>query len=197
MELPILIAKAKAEALFHRIKEQNIMFASFPGLIITMDQVTLYKNSVREKPSDRSEAIEFLSSYSNESVSTLSAVCITHYPSGVQKTGIDVASVHWKAIPSATIRKVVDKGDIFSSAGGFRIEDEDLSVCIDHIEGTIDSVVGFPVELTEQLIGEVLEVYSPRGKALERGFSVEDSLQNAFDENEIAELIDLKLNRKN
>ena len=41
-----------------------------------------------------------------------------------------------------------DIGKIFSSCGGFRIEDPDLSKLIDHIDGTVDSIVGMPVETT-------------------------------------------------
>ena len=45
-ELPVLIAKAKAEALISRYDSTS----SPEVFLITMDQVTLYDNKVREKP---------------------------------------------------------------------------------------------------------------------------------------------------
>eukprot|EP01038_Epipyxis_sp_PR26KG_P011076 gene11076-14871_t len=152
-ELPILIAKAKAQAIIDRLEIAN---ETEPCIIITMDQITLYDGKVREKPINESEAFEFLSSYSNNYVSTLSAVIITAFPSKKQKAGLDTATVHWHNISDEIVKKVITKGQIFSSAGGFRIEDEDLNPLIKNIEGTVDSVMGFPIDLTENLINEVL-----------------------------------------
>lgn len=157
MELPVLIAKAKAEALFNRLKEEN-SFESF--IILTSDQIVLYKSDVREKPSTREEAKQFLSSYSNDNVSTISAIVITEYPSKKQKSAIDIATVYWDEITDLIVEKVIDKGEIYSSAGGFRIEDSDLNPLIRYLEGSFDSIMGLPVSLTVELIEDVLNVSS-------------------------------------
>jgi septum formation protein len=74
--LPVIIAKAKAAAIFERLSDQS------PFILLTADQIVLFDSDVREKPVNEEEAIKFLSSYSNRSVSTISAVVATHYPSG-------------------------------------------------------------------------------------------------------------------
>lgn len=51
-------------------------------ILVTADQIVLYKDEIREKPENESQALHFLSSYSNSSVSTISAIVATHYPSG-------------------------------------------------------------------------------------------------------------------
>jgi septum formation protein len=81
LQLPILIAIAKASALLLRYTD------NMPRVIITCDQVVLFEGKIREKPVDDIEASYFLSSYSDKNVSTVSALCITHYPSLVQFTG--------------------------------------------------------------------------------------------------------------
>lgn len=78
--LPILIAKAKATAIFERLKEEECL-DSF--ILLTADQIVLFGEEIREKPVDEEEAVRFLTSYSNQKVSTLSAVVATHYPSGI------------------------------------------------------------------------------------------------------------------
>jgi septum formation protein len=153
LDLPVTIAIAKAAAVMSKLRE-----ARHPNrcIVITSDQVVLFQGSVREKPESREEAVRFLSSYSSNSVRTVSGVVVTEYPSGTQRSATDVASVHWGVISDHVVQKVVDKGEIFSSAGGFRIDDEDLSPLIHQTEGGVDSILGLPVALTKSLIEVVL-----------------------------------------
>ena len=53
-----------------------------PFILLTADQIVLFGTEIREKPTSEAQAIEFLSSYSNRDVSTISAVVATHFPTG-------------------------------------------------------------------------------------------------------------------
>jgi septum formation protein len=75
--LPVIIAKAKATAILSRLDDSR-----GPFMLLTADQIVLYGSEVREKPINEAQATEFLSSYSEREVSTVSAVVATHYPSG-------------------------------------------------------------------------------------------------------------------
>jgi len=55
--------------------------------------------------------------------------------------------VFWKDISDEVIQRVISRGEIFASAGGFRVEDPDLNPLILDIEGSIDSVMGLPVSI--------------------------------------------------
>ena len=55
-ELPLRLARAKAEALFPTIKG--------PALLITADQVIVWNGELREKPRDRAEARQYLETFS-------------------------------------------------------------------------------------------------------------------------------------
>lgn len=137
MELPLLVAKAKATAVIEKLKQIDTSIV--PSIVITMDQVVLFKDTIREKPESETEAVQFLSSYSDQMVSTISGVVVTHFPSMVQRSGVDVAKVYWKTISPQIVRKVVNKNEIYKSAGGFKIEDDDLNPLIRRIEGTESS----------------------------------------------------------
>ena len=54
-------------------------------------------------------------------------------------------TVFWKDISDEVIQRVILRGEIYASAGGFRVEDSDLNPLILDIEGSIDSVMGLPV----------------------------------------------------
>lgn len=159
--MPVLIAKAKAEAI---IKKLEMMDWKEPAILLTFDQIVLYRTNVREKPETRAEAIEFLSSYSNDAVSTVSAVVVTHIPSGIQMSSIDIATVYWKEIPDKVVERVVDRGATMTSAGGFLVEDEDLNGLVKGIDRPVDSVMGMPVDLTMRLIADVMVSVAAQGE---------------------------------
>lgn len=152
-ELPLKIAKAKAEALMKRLAESNQYDQC---VLITSDSVVLFEGVVREKPRNREEAIDFLSSYSGKSVQTLSAVVVTEFPSGVQKSGTDIGVLHFDEITDDVVERVAEKGQVYNAAGGILIEDYDLGPLIHSIESTVDSIMGLPLELTRDLILAVL-----------------------------------------
>jgi septum formation protein len=153
-ELPLQIARAKAKAIIAKYGLDNI--EQLPLLLITADQVVVCNDNLREKPASEAEAKEFLHSYSNSSASTVSAVVVTHLPSGVQQGAVDTATVYFNDITAEAINAIVQKGAVFGSAGGFLIEDDDFQPLIKGIDGEFSSVLGMPVPLTVQLMTEVL-----------------------------------------
>jgi len=157
LEMPLKIALAKAEALMNRLKSIQ---SKEPAIIVCADTIALYKDTVREKPETEENTQKYLSSYSHNDVSTITAVVVTHYPSGIQGHGVDVATVHWGELNNTTINKVIAKGQVLNAAGGFTIEDYDLSKCVSSITGTVDSIIGLPVALVERLIIEVVNKVS-------------------------------------
>lgn len=80
----------------------------------------------------------------------------TRNPStGRQSLEVVKASVRFRCISPDIVQKVIERGMIYSSAGGFRIEDEDLNPLIECITGSVDSVLGMPLEITLRLIKSV------------------------------------------
>lgn len=156
LKLPVAIAIAKADALFKRFADGTDSPISDEFMILTADQIVVFKDTVREKPISEAEAAFFLLSYSNETVSTVSAIVLTHYPSGKQVHSIDVATVAWYEINENVVSRVINRGEIYSSAGGFRVEDTDLNGLIKDMDGTMDSIMGMPVQLTVSLMRRLL-----------------------------------------
>jgi septum formation protein len=154
MQLPLLIANAKADAVLERLREEGV---AEEKIVLTADQIVLFEGQVREKPTSADEAKLFLSSYSNKSVSTVSAVVVTHYPSGIRSGDIDVATVYWDAISDQVVEDVVSRGVTFNCAGGFRIEDEALNPLILSVDGALDSILGMPVQLTLKLVDDIIQ----------------------------------------
>ena len=147
-KLPLLIARAKAEAIFPRIAD--------PAILITSDQVVVCDGELREKPKDKEEARKFLKSYAEGKVAqTNTAVVVVNTGNGKQAEGVDVAKVYFKEIPDEKIGQFVEEGNALSLAGGFTTDNPVLLPYIDRIEGDEDSVIGLPMKLVEKLLDKV------------------------------------------
>jgi septum formation protein len=147
-ELVTALAKAKAEALIPRIHE--------PAILITSDQVTVCEGEIREKPLSEEEAKRFLESYARFPVRTVTAVAATNTKTGKQSTGVDIATVHFSPFKPEEIETFIRSGEAFGLAGAFTIEGERWEKHVISIEGTRDSVIGLPKELTRKLIDEII-----------------------------------------
>lgn len=146
-ELVLALARAKAEALKSRINE--------PALLITSDQVIVCQGQIREKPENEKEAREFLKSYSIFPAETVTSVLVTNLATGEQIEAVDVVKIYLKPFSDGEINEIIKEGRTFELAGGFTVDGEIWERHIDKIEGTIDSVMGLPKDITQKLIDEV------------------------------------------
>ncbi len=148
-ELVLAIARAKTDALKSKIFE--------PAILITSDQIVVWQGRIREKPENEKEAREFLEGYNIHPAETVGAVVVTNLETGKQAEGVDTAKVHFSPFSEDEIDCLVADEQIFNFAGGFTIDGERWVSHIREIEGTRDSVIGLPKDLTRRLICEVTE----------------------------------------
>lgn len=145
-QLTLMLAHAKTQALLPRIKED--------ALLITSDQVVVWKGDVREKPASKEQARDYLRSYGDAPAETVTAVAVCNTKTKKCAEGVDVAHVYFSPIPEAVIERYIKEGDPLSHAGGFSITDPILKDYVEHVEGERESVIGLPRELTERLLKE-------------------------------------------
>lgn len=146
-KMVLAIARAKADKLLPLIDA--------PSLLITSDQVTLCDDEVREKPETTEEARQFLRSYGSLPVKTITAVVVTNTATQNQASGIDITTVYFKPIPESAIDAIIDDGIAMRNAGGFAVEHPLFIPYIDHLDGTEDSTMGLPLEMTNRLLKQV------------------------------------------
>ncbi|CAN1173149.1 7-methyl-GTP pyrophosphatase [Linum perenne] len=106
-------------------------------------KVVVYKGIVREKPTSPEEAREFIKGYSGGHAGVVGSVLVTNLATGSKKGG-------WE---SAEIEERIT----FKVAGGLTLEHPLTMPFVEAVVGNIDAVSGLPVELTKQLIAEVLQ----------------------------------------
>lgn len=147
--LTLALARTKADALKSQISESAIL--------ITSDQVVLWNGKIIEKPENTEQVKEFLRGYNISPAETVTAVVVTNTKTGKQAEGVDIAKVYFNPFTEEEINEIIKEGRVFNLAGGFTVDGPIWEKHIKKIEGTRDSVIGLPKDLTERLIREVME----------------------------------------
>jgi len=157
-KMVVAISEAKTSKVLQILStEQEVSLAESPDFIVCGDQVILFGDQVREKPTTEAQAKEHLQSYGRESVPAV-CVCgitVTNLRTKQSKSGVETATLHWKSIPDDVAVALIAKGDVMYCAGSFVVEDELLQPYIDKIEGDIECVQGLPLTLTKNLLTAV------------------------------------------
>lgn len=153
-ELPRMITKQKTLEVIRKLVDKDL--CNDIHILITSDIISVFDGQVREKPIDRKEAFNFLKSYSNNEVTTVSSIFVTNLKTGKQVERTIIGKVKWNEISDEIINKVIDKGKIYDACGGFSIEDEDLKSCILSIEGGEDNIKGLSLKDCLHMIIDVI-----------------------------------------
>ncbi|KAG2664003.1 hypothetical protein I3760_16G059100 [Carya illinoinensis] len=155
-DLVIALAEAKAEAILQRIPIGDYVKDAEPTVLITCDQVVVYEGMVREKPSSKEEARQYLKDYSGSHAATVGSVLVTNLKTGFRKGEWDRVEIYFHEIPDEIIEKLIEEGIVLNVAGGLIIEHPLILPFVKQVVGTTDSVMGLPKALTEKLLREAL-----------------------------------------
>lgn len=119
-------------------------------------EVVVYEGVIREKPTNKEEARQFLKDYSGRHAATVGSVLVTNLKTGFRKGDSDRVEIYFNEIPDEIIEKLVDEGITLNVAGGLIIEHPSILPFVKEVVGTTDSVMGLPKSLTEKLLKEAL-----------------------------------------
>lgn len=149
-ELPLRLARAKAEALLPRIKE--------PALLITADQVIVWNGELREKPRDFTEARRYLETFSGSEfpAECVNGITITNTANGKSLTEREISKVYFDILPKDIIEAFLKEGTMYNYAGGFTPQSPLIRPYL-RIDGTFESVLGLPMTVVEKCMKELSE----------------------------------------
>jgi len=145
------IARAKLSSVIQKVIDQKIDCA----YIISSDMVTVANNQIKEKPISVEENKEFVKSYSNNFIETISCTCMIHVSSNKIVEKIDRSKIYFNEIRDELIDKMIARKISMKCCGGFVIDDEDLKQCIKKIEGSINAIKGLDNNTVRQLFDQL------------------------------------------
>ncbi|XP_015884660.2 uncharacterized protein LOC107420264 isoform X3 [Ziziphus jujuba] len=155
--LVMAIAEAKADAIISKLQTiDNEKKDAEPTVIVAADTVVVYEGVIREKPSSKEEARQFMKDYSGGHAATVGSVLVTNLKTGFRKVDWDRVEIYFHEIPDETIETLIEEGTVLKVAGGLIIEHPLILPLIKQVVGTTDSVMGLPKALTERLLKEAI-----------------------------------------
>ncbi|MFW5821438.1 MAG: Maf family nucleotide pyrophosphatase [Bacteroidota bacterium] len=146
-EVPVHLAEMKSRAYPQELLEKDIL--------ITADTIVWFNNKIINKPADYNEAIEFLKELSGNKHEVVTGVCLRG-----KKTMMSFYShseVFFTQLDVDEIRYYVDKFKPFDKAGAYGIQEWIGYIGIHEIRGSFFNVMGLPVQLLYQKLGEFIK----------------------------------------
>jgi septum formation protein len=136
------IAVQKGKAVFEELLKDK-----GNGLyVVSADTIVCLDKKIYGKPSDRSEAAQFLSELSGKTHSVFTAVAVHFFMDDVKDSFsfVEESKVTFNNISPALMERYLDTGDSMDKAGAYGIQGPSLTF-ISRVEGDYANVVGFPL----------------------------------------------------
>jgi septum formation protein len=124
------------------------------SLVIGCDTIVVLDELVLEKPKDEADARRILSLLSGHKHVVCSALAIAQ-GRNVLASGYDLTNVYFNTLSTEAIARYIASGEPMDKAGAYGIQGMGAFL-VDRIEGNLDTVVGLPRMLLEDLAGKVL-----------------------------------------
>ena len=137
-----------------RAAVEELVTPEYVGLlaVIGSDTMVVFKGEIFGKPHDAADAERMLRTLSGRGhdVHTAVSFWVVNASAGgdvglFYRTFVDTTYVYFKELSDAQIAEYIASGDPFDKAGAYGIQ-SGAAPFIDHIEGNLDTVIGFPVE---------------------------------------------------
>jgi MAF protein len=135
-EIPVYIAKGKADAYMHLIKPDQ--------LIITADTIVWLEGDVLGKPQDDDEAKKMLRCLSGKTHQVITGVCLT--TKTFQKSFSSVSEVTFAKLSDEEIDYYVGHYHPLDKAGAYGVQEWIGFVGVEKISGSYFNVMGLPIQ---------------------------------------------------
>ena len=121
-------------------------------VVLAADTVVSFGDTLLGKPADAVQAKRMLALLSGTTHIVITGVCVMHAAANFTKSGKAMSAVRMRALAPGEIDQYVASGMWKGKAGGYGIQDPDPFVI--RQAGSHTNVVGLPMKLVKQLLGE-------------------------------------------
>lgn len=123
-----------------------------PGrIVLGADTIVVLDGAILEKPSDDDHALEMLRALQGRTHEVITSICLI--ADGVEREAADVTAVTFRAADDAFLRDYIATGEPHDKAGSYGIQGWGAAL-VERIDGDFFGVMGLPVRLVLQLLGE-------------------------------------------
>jgi septum formation protein len=124
------------------------------GIVISCDTVVECKGQILGKPLDEDHARQMLQALSGQEHRVLSGLCLWKMPDREPKIRVDITTLGMDRLSDEQLEEYLAGGQWEGKAGAFGYQDRLGWVHI--VEGSESNVVGLPMELLSEMLGEMI-----------------------------------------
>ena len=133
-------------ALDNALRKAEEVAARFPEeLVIGADTVIEFEDRILGKPEHLDDAFRMLSLFSGRTHSVTTGCAIRCMSRNIRIRFAETSRVTFKQLDPETIRRYLSLVPVLDKAGAYAIQDHG-EMLIESLEGSLDNVIGFPVE---------------------------------------------------
>lgn len=126
------------------------------GIIITADTTVVLNNEIIGKPSDKNEAVKFLTMLSGKIHFVYTGFQILNSENGKKIIAYEKTKVEFRELDRSEIIQYADSGSPLDKAGAYGIQDDFGAVFVKKITGCYYNVVGLPLPKVYENLKRVL-----------------------------------------
>jgi septum formation protein len=126
---------------------------STDSVVIGADTVVVLNNEFLTKPDSPEHAKDILHKLSGQGHTVYTGLCLKCGICGSTKTDFDSTKVYFNVLTDKAILEYIESGEPLDKAGAYGIQGMG-SFLVNRVEGSVDTVIGFPVELFRKMIEE-------------------------------------------
>jgi septum formation protein len=145
----IEIARRKASWVLAELKSLR----NSPFFVVGADTLVLIDDLVLGKPEDSNDAVRTLSRLSGQWHQVKTSIILIHSASHFETAGVETTRVKFKTLTQKQIEDYVATGDPLDKAGSYGIQTLERDF-VETIDGRLDNVIGFSMELFTKLVSQ-------------------------------------------
>ena len=143
----MFLALKKAQASFETYNDNKNV------TVIAADTIVYKDGEIMGKPADRKDAFRMLTKLKDDVHYVVTGVAIINSANAITKVFAEVTKVYFKNYTDEMLNEYLYTDEAYDKAGAYAIQGY-FGKYVDHIDGSMDNVIGFPWERIEK---EILE----------------------------------------
>ena len=123
--------------------EEKILESNDNNPVIIAADTVVYKDKVIGKPKDRQDAYDILWNLKGKAHYVATGVCILQAGTSIRHCFCEITKVFFKDYTEKELNAYLDTPEPYDKAGAYAIQGA-FGKYVDHIEGDLNNVIGFP-----------------------------------------------------
>ncbi len=137
-----------------RRKAQSVADEVEDGIILGADTIVVLEGEILGKPKNKNEALSILKKLDGRMHQVYTGITLINKSTGKMISDYDVTKVKFKQLDEQKILDYIATGESMDKAGAYGIQGMG-NFLVDHIEGSLDNVIGLPTEKLQEMLSRL------------------------------------------